>query len=221
MQNKPDLQISQGLTEDGIVVGNAFDKYGSGNPIVNWIMRGFHESVDELVTLANPDSIHEIGCGEGYWAIKWKTQGKNARGSDFSTQVIELAKENADQASVPPDIFSQRSIYDLTAETDSADLIVCCEVLEHLEEPEKALEILTDLSAQHFIFSVPREPLWCALNMARGKYLGQLGNTPGHIQHWSRSSFRKLIQRYFEVLTVRSPLPWTMILCRPKSHSMK
>jgi hypothetical protein len=30
---------------------------------------------------------------------------------------------------------------------------------------------------------VPREPIWRIGNMARGRYLGDLGNTPGHIQH--------------------------------------
>ena len=38
--------------------------------------------------------------------------------------------------------------------------------------------------------------------------------TPGHIQNWSQSQFLSLVSRYFEVLEVRSPVPWTMLLCR-------
>jgi hypothetical protein len=50
--------------------------------------------------------------------------------------------------------------------------------------------------------------------MARGKYLGALGNTPGHVNHWGRGAFLQLMSRRFDILQVRSPLPWTMVLCR-------
>ena len=56
-----------------------------------------------------------------------------------------------------------------------------------------------------------------ALNLARGKYLTALGNTPGHVQHWSSQAFVKLIERYFEVLDMRRPLPWTMLRCRARN----
>ena len=62
---------------------------------------------------------------------------------------------------------------------------------------------------------MPREPIWRLLNLARGKYVAELGNTPGHVQHWSSAAFLRLVRRYFEVLAVRTPLPWTMALCRP------
>ncbi len=42
------------------------------------------------------------------------------------------------------------------------------------------------------------------------------GNTPGHLQHWSRAGFLRLVADYFEVVEVRTPLPWTMALCRPR-----
>jgi hypothetical protein len=61
---------------------------------------------------------------------------------------------------------------------------------------------------------VPREPLWRLLNMARGRYWRDLGNTPGHLQHWSSEGLRALLMRHVEVRLVRTPLPWTMALCR-------
>jgi hypothetical protein len=62
------------------------------------------------------------------------------------------------------------------------------------------------------IVSVPHEPLWRALNVARGAYLRELGNTPGHLNHWTRRSFVRLLGRYGEVTQVRTPFPWTMLL---------
>lgn len=208
------MKISAGLTEDNIVIGNVFDKYGSRNPIVRWIMRGFESDLSDLVRMAAPSSIHEAGCGEGYWVLRWVRQGLAARGSDFSTTVIDMARANAAAQGLPESLFEVRSIYDLDPQKDGADLIVCCEVMEHLEDPEQALGTLREIASNNVILSVPREPLWRILNMARGKYLSAFGNTEGHIQHWSQRSFIKLVSRYFEVVEVRAPLPWTMLLCR-------
>lgn len=209
------MKISGGMSEDGIVVGNTYDKYQSGNPIARRLMKGFENSLLDLVEIARPESIHEVGCGEGYWVMRWLEQGLAARGSDFSDKVIDLAKTNARERQLPEQVFKQQSIYDLNTGGDSADLIVCCEVMEHLQHPGDALKALQGLAARHVILSVPREPIWSVLNMARGKYWSDFGNTPGHIQRWSRTAFVQLVSGYFEIVDVREPFPWTMVLCRP------
>ncbi len=209
------MKVSGGLKEEGIVVGNTYDKYNSGNPVVKKIMQGFDDSLSGLVSQVAPETIHEVGCGEGFWVMQWVKEGVVARGSDFSAQVIEIARGNAKEKSLSTELFQTRSVYDLTVENDSAELIVCCEVLEHLENPEQALQILQKVAVRNLILSVPREPIWCALNLARGKYISQLGNTPGHIQHWSKRSFIELVSKYFNVIKVKSPFPWTMLLCEP------
>jgi 2-polyprenyl-3-methyl-5-hydroxy-6-metoxy-1,4-benzoquinol methylase len=211
------IKIAGGAEEDGVVIGNAYDKYGSRNPIVKWMMTGFESALSEFVAKASPQSIHEIGCGEGYWVLRWNEQGIPARGCDFSKAVIDIARENSASRGLPAVLFRSRSIYTLEATEDGADLVVCCEMLEHLENPEAGLRALQRVTKQHLIVSVPNEPLWCALNLARGKYITRWGNTPGHIQHWSKSGFVRLVSQYFEVVETRSPLPWTMLLCRPRN----
>jgi 2-polyprenyl-3-methyl-5-hydroxy-6-metoxy-1,4-benzoquinol methylase len=210
------MKMAGGASEAGVVVGNVYDKYGSRNPVVRWIMRGFHDALSDLVAKVAPRSIHEVGCGEGYWTIVWNKQGISARGSDFSRDVIELARANAAAQGLLKIAFEARSIYDLEPGRDSADLVVCCEVLEHLEDPERGLLALERVVGCHLIVSVPREPIWRVLNTARGKYLGSLGNTPGHLQHWSTRGFVELVEKRFEVVEIRTPLPWTMLLCRAR-----
>lgn len=214
------MKISGGLKEDGIVVGNAYDKYGSSNPIVRWMMEGFADSLSKLVGRAKPKTIHEIGCGEGYWVLDWRALGIKARGSDFSKTVIEIAQDNALASSVESSIFKTCSIYDIEPHADSADLIVCCEVLEHLEDPKAGLAALHRVASDYVIVSVPREPIWRFLNMVRGKYLTHFGNTPGHIQHWSKRGFVRFVSDYFDVVEVMSPMPWTMLLCRKKREGI-
>jgi SAM-dependent methyltransferase len=211
----PTFTITRGGREQGVVVGNLYDKYGSRNPLVQRLMNGFRTSLESLVERTEANEIHEVGCGEGFWTLRWLHRGLRARGSDFSTQAIELARVNAKRQGIPPQ-FAVANIYDLIPERDAAELIVCCEVLEHLEKPELALRVLKVLAKAHLIISVPREPIWRILNVARGAHWAALGNTPGHLQHWSRESFVELVSQEFAILEVLSPLPWSMILAAPR-----
>lgn len=211
------MKISHGLKDSGIVVGNVYDKYESRNPLVRKIMRGFSDALDDMVRQVAPKDIHELGCGEGHWVLNWRRQGMSARGSDFSEKIISLAQENAISAQLDASIFTVRNIYDVTRKADSADLIVCCEVLEHMSDPLAGLQALQRITQSHIILTVPREPIWRALNMARGAYLKHLGNTPGHVQHWSTRGFVALVERHFDVVAVKTPLPWTMLLCRARA----
>lgn len=210
------MKVAGGMRDDGIIVGNAYNKYGSKSPFVRRIMKGFADALSSLVIKAAPKNIHEVGCGEGYWVFEWNRKGIEARGSDFSEKVINLARENAQSQGFSPALFSVRNIYDIEPVHDSADLIVCCEVLEHLENPEEGLSALQRTATDHVILSVPREPIWCLLNLARGKYLFRFGNSPGHIQHWATSGFVKLVGRYLDIIDIKTPIPWTMLLCRVK-----
>lgn len=207
------MHLSKGRREDGIVVGNTYDKYGTRNPIARYLVNGFSRSLEALVERTGAGDIHEVGCGEGYWVLRWQRADRRVRGSDFSTQAIELARTNAREAGVDPEL-RVASIYDLSSPEDAAELVVCCEVMEHLEEPERALSVLAKLASPHLIVSVPREPGWSWMNLARGKYWRDFGNTPGHIQRWSKRRYLELLSKYVDIVEVRTPLPWTMALCR-------
>ena len=204
------------VVDDGIVAGNVYDKYGTKNPIARWLMQGFLDSFRELVKASGARDVHEAGCGEGGLATELAELGLTVRASDFSPKIIDIARAKV-EASAPAGAridLRVASIYGLEPPADAAELIVCCEVLEHLEEPRRALAALAPLAQPYAIFSVPREPLWRALNLARGRYLKDLGNTPGHLQWWSKKSFLAMLAEQFEIVAVRSPLPWTMALCR-------
>ncbi|HEU4619835.1 MAG TPA: class I SAM-dependent methyltransferase [Gammaproteobacteria bacterium] len=210
--------IAAGLEEEGVLAGNLYDKYGSRNPIVRALMSGFERSLENLVSLASPRTIHEVGCGEGRWTIEWAERGIDARGSDFSAQVIALAQANAARLTGrgKQARFRVASVYDLDPAIDSAELVVCCEVLEHLEAPRRAVEALARLASPWLVASVPNEPLWSAMNVARGKYWSSLGNTPGHVQRWTPNRFVALLAERFDIVRVQRPLPWTMALCRTR-----
>jgi 2-polyprenyl-3-methyl-5-hydroxy-6-metoxy-1,4-benzoquinol methylase len=141
----------------------------------------------------------------------------NSRGRmlGYSEKIIGVAKENAAQG-VSPSFFESRSVNDIRLE-DAADLLVCCEVLEHLGNPSDALKVLQSLTPKFVIFRVLRELLWRILNVMCRKYIGAWSNSPGHIQHWTRKDLLNLLQSFFSIVEVRTSLPWTMVLCSLKN----
>jgi len=197
------------------VPGNVYDKYGTRNPISRALMRGFDRRMMELLKhVGQPDSILEVGCGEGELIKKLANIFPSARllGLDVSRDVIDEAKRRH----VGLD-FKVMSIYQLTEQFEKFDLVVASEVLEHLEDPQAGLRALTYVTKRHIFVSVPREPIWSLLNCCRGKYLNHLGNTPGHTQHWRASNFVLFLESIVDVLALRKPLPWTQALCRRRA----
>ena len=197
--------------EDGILIGNQLDKDEVSNPIARRMVAGFDAALAGLVAAIQPPpaSVHEVGCGEGRLSRRLHAQlGIEVRATDFSR---ELIAENMARGEVGVR-YAARSIYELDPADDRADVVICCEVLEHVERPVDALASLRGLEARDYILSVPREPLWRVLNLARGKYIGTLGNTPGHLNHWSRRGFVNFLMRGgFRVERCLQPLPWTMV----------
>jgi 2-polyprenyl-3-methyl-5-hydroxy-6-metoxy-1,4-benzoquinol methylase len=196
--------------------GNVYDKYGTSNPVARRLMAGFMGQLDELVDRTGATEAHEVGCGEGELAIRLARRGIRMRGTDAFPQVLEEARRRAATAGAEID-FEATPVEQLDPARHAAELIVCCEVLEHLDDPERALDVLAGLARPWLIASVPREPLWRALNLARLSYVGDLGNTPGHLNHWSKRDFVRFLTRRFEVVELRSPTPWSMVLCRVQS----
>ncbi len=193
--------------------GNVYDKYTTTNPVERRLVGGFLAEVGELVDRSGAHEAHEVGCGEGEVTMLLARRGLASRGSDASASVIDEARRRATAAELEIP-FKAAPIESLDPVADSAELIVCCEVLEHLDDPRAGLERLRELARPWLLVSVPREPIWRTLNLARLKYVGALGNTPGHLGHWSRRGFLEFLSARVEVVEARSPLPWTMALCR-------
>jgi 2-polyprenyl-3-methyl-5-hydroxy-6-metoxy-1,4-benzoquinol methylase len=202
------------VSRDGVVTGNTYDKYGSSNPLVRRLMNGFERDLDGLLELASPGSLLDVGCGEGVLVHRWAARLGAARvvGIDLEEESIQAGWAERQAPNLEYRVMEAANLPFADGEFELASAI---EVLEHLPDPEHTLSEMARCARGHLLVSVPREPLWRMLNMARGAYWPALGNTPGHLNHWSRRSFVELLSRHGEVVEVRSPFPWTMLLVRP------
>jgi 2-polyprenyl-3-methyl-5-hydroxy-6-metoxy-1,4-benzoquinol methylase len=201
------------LSRDGVVTGNTYDKYGSTNPLARRLMAGFERDLDELLARADPGSLLDVGCGEGVLVHKWaqRLAGRRIVGIDLEEESVQAGWAQRQAPNLEYRVMPAENLPFADGEFDLASAI---EVLEHVPDPAHTLAEMARCASRHLLVSVPREPLWRALNIARGAYLRELGNTPGHLNHWSRRSFARLLARHGTVAEVRSPFPWTMLLVR-------
>ena len=190
------------------IVGNNYNKYSTRNALARFLVQRFLKTVGVLARAAAPNKILEVGCGEGY--LSAFLAEKLPSSVDIEACDLSLEKIPAD---INPRIkLREASAYSLPWPDREFDLVVCCEVLEHLTDPLIALKELSRVTNGYVLLSVPREPLWRLLNVFSGRYLRRWGNTPGHVQHFSLKRFSRLVSTVFVIDEIRLTLPWIVVL---------
>ncbi len=194
-----------------------YTEEGSGK-IGSKLLDGYFKAVTQLIDeaqLPQKATALEIGCGAGFSTKRLRAMLPKSVNLEASEYVEEMLP---DARTMNPDVkFIAESVYELKRKDASLDMVFLLEVLEHLDYPDVALKEISRVvkPGGYLILGVPREPLWRTLNMARLKYLKDFGNTTGHLNHWSKRSLIKHVSENFhDVVEVRSPLPWTLVLAR-------
>jgi len=190
-------------------------EYKSSNFLARRLFDGFFSNLRSILSHAKAtDRVLEVGCGAGESSdrvIKMIGQA-HFEVSDYDERYVSKIRQKKPHLNV-----SRESVYALEREDASFDWVVMLEVLEHLEQPETALRELFRVSRKNVVISVPREPLWRTLNMLRGRYISDWGNTPGHLQHFSAARLRRLIGPHANIVQIRKPVPWLMVWARKKT----
>lgn len=190
-------------------------KYEHSGRAGNWLVDRFFDAARRLLepALGNGSNVLEVGCGAGYSTrriARWRG-AERLTAAEPEVELLDLARRNN------PDVpLIRESVYSLAHADRAFDAVILLEVLEHLERPDDALRELHRVTGSYLLLSTPREPIWRMLNMARGKYLADFGNTPGHVQHWSTRALIRTTRRWFHLEGVATPLPWTILLLRPR-----
>ncbi|HUD04433.1 MAG TPA: class I SAM-dependent methyltransferase [Patescibacteria group bacterium] len=188
-----------------------YKKHTHRNPIQRLLLWNFFRNLVDFTQAKTVDSILDVGCGEGFTlnSLKENGIGKRLEGIEYLQAAIDLGKKTY------PDIkIIKGTIYELPYKDNSFDLVLCTEVLEHLESPEKALKELVRVSKKYLVISVPNEPFFMLAQLVRGKNWSRFGNDIEHINHWTVFGFPQFVKKNAKVhiLAKRFPFAWTMLL---------
>jgi SAM-dependent methyltransferase len=179
-------------------------KFETGNPVVQRMIGRFFACLRGLIGPLSPSRTLDAGCGEGETLARLGTLlGERIAAVDLSDYSVGRVRERL------PAVDAQvASVTALPFEDDSFDLVLCLEVLEHLESPGAAVAELARVGSRDVIISVPHEPWFQIGSLLRGKYVGSLGNHPEHLNHYSRRTLRALLERDLKVRAIRHSFPW-------------
>lgn len=186
-------------------------KHQTQNPISKFFLDNFKSLLLQQVKKLKPESILDVGAGEGFILEMFRKNhiGKKLEGIEYMDEALAFAKKLHPHVKI-----KKGNIYELPYKDNSFDIIICTEVLEHLEEPAKALEELKRVTKHYVILSVPNEPLFTIQRFFRGKNMLKLGDHPEHIQHWTSGSFEKFVREHMKIKNIKTPLPWTMVTAK-------
>ncbi len=200
-------------------VGNYYNKYETKNFIEQFIIKNYFNTILKICEKYSIRSFIDIGCGEGKWLHEFSKKGFKCIGTDHNKDVINLAKENLNNEKInifQSNIYDEKftfTINDKINETGVNNLFFL-EVLEHLYDPVTIMNKFKNIKFQNMIITVPNEPLWRFLNCCRLKYVGNFGNTPGHINHFSKDKLKKLLTKNFHVVDIKLPIPFLIFLLK-------
>jgi 2-polyprenyl-3-methyl-5-hydroxy-6-metoxy-1,4-benzoquinol methylase len=185
-------------------------KHTSKNPIQKLLINNFYASLTSMIKDLSPNTILDAGCGEGFTMNKLKENGlgNKIEGIEYEKDAIAFGKKL-----FPNLIIRQGSIYELPYEDNSFDLVICTEVLEHLEEPEKAFREMLRVTKKYLMISTPNEPFFMLSNFLRGKNISRFGNDAGHVNHWNPFGLKKMLEKNgLKIKKLKFPFPWTIAM---------
>ena len=167
-------------------------KYTSGNPIYHWHLRQFMHELYEMLASTAPTTVLDAGCGEGFVTRFLNAQNADWQlaGVDLSEQAVAYARHHSDGEVR----YAVGDLYDLPFEDNAFDTVLCSEVLEHLDHPDRAFRELRRVARRSVVVTVPREPYFRWLNDL-GQALG-LSPDPGHVNFWNEQGFRRFVERH-------------------------
>lgn len=189
------------------------EKYKTKNPLKFFIIKKFIENILTEVENKNPGKILDIGGGEGILAeLIEKKLNKKVNILDIDKEDIFFAKKYFNKTVI------YGNLYNLPFLSNSYDMVICLEVLEHIENLEKSLEEIKRISSKNIILSVPNSFLFRIGNIVSFKNLRRLGESPDHKNYFNIKKINSLISQYFTVEKIICSSVWIIIICKKNSE---
>lgn len=169
--------------------GTKFQKRGIGKD--NFTYRNLLELLEKYSR--GKKNFLDIGCGSGAISLFIANQGKRVLGIDISKISIDACREGSKKLKLSNNTSFEVMDFPKKKPDTNFDVVICSEVLEHIEDDKKALEEIHNLLGINgfLIISVPSEnaPLY-RLGLAR-----RFDIKVGHLRRYNLNQLVSLCER--------------------------
>jgi SAM-dependent methyltransferase len=127
-----------------------------------------------------PRAVLDVGCGPGVMIDHLRTRFPSARFCGCDNAAATIAEN---RARLP---WARFEVVDLVRERldEQFDVVVCSEVLEHVEDDARAMANLAAMTGRYLMLTVPSGPLY------------PLEAGFGHLRHYELVSFCRFVERH-------------------------
>ena len=196
-------------------------KYLTANPLKRELIARFDLRILQLLKQITDENSYmffgknitllDAGCGEGFIAeqIKQYFPKWDITGVDGAEEAVLLARKHIKSVD-----FGVGNLYSLDFTDRAFDIVVCSEVLEHLNDPKQALKELKRVSKTALLLTVPHEPWFRLGNLLSFHNVMRFGDPVDHINHWSFSGFRQFTTEVLDGFSCKYEMsfPWSICL---------
>lgn len=171
------------------------------------LTRLFYDFRDrQVIAHVRPEDriILDVGCGEGITLEKLVRlfPDRNVKGVDFEPENVEICR----RLGLP---VTLASVYDLQTADRSVDCCLFLEVIEHLDEPERAFVELHRVlrPGGRLVLLFPHDRMFKIARLMTGK-LREAFYDPGHVRQWTPRSMAVALEKAGFTIAGRKNLPF-------------
>lgn len=158
------------------------------------------------------NTVLDIGCGSAYKLVKY-FRDKKFVGLDLEPNLSHIK--------------DKYPLYDFRLSdfgkppSESFDLIICSDVIEHLLEPDDLLEFISCIDFKHLVLSTPERRTIQELQKSFGWQV-QVNGPPHnlmHVREWSFDELREYLSQWFDIesqFMTPKQVECQVVIARPK-----
>jgi len=102
--------------------------------LCNW-----HHEAFKICNDLNGKKVLEVGCGRGDFSLFLASYSEQVQGIDFSVSAIEIAEQRSCLSNSSNVEFRVADAQDLPFLNNEFDVVYSCECIEHLPNPQQAI----------------------------------------------------------------------------------